>query len=107
MRYDMCGAIEQIHGIFVYTRTSGRWGMRARRVNYLYLSPSFTNPLRDNPLLVACALPPRVTMRAVRTALFPPVTQAVKHVLDTFKNKNIMEDKTREQSVLLELKYMI
>lgn len=43
----------------------------------VYLSPSFTKPLRDDPLFVASAFPPKATMRAVRMALFPPATQAV------------------------------
>lgn len=53
----------------------------------VHLSPSFTNPLRDDPLFVACAFPPNATMRAVRMALFPPVTS----ILYTDKKKRMYE----------------
>lgn len=37
-----------------------------------YFCPAFTKPFKEDPLLVATAFPPRPTMRAVSTALFPP-----------------------------------
>lgn len=37
-----------------------------------YFCPSFTKPFKEDPRLVAIAFPPRPTMRAVSTALFPP-----------------------------------
>lgn len=37
-----------------------------------YFCPSFTKHFKEDPLLVATAFPPRPTMRAVSTALFPP-----------------------------------
>lgn len=72
----------------------------------VYLSPSFTKPFRDDPLFVACAFPPKATMRAVRTALFPPVTQAqcvhIKKYLDTVKKQQDKQEHktdTKERSI--------
>ena len=73
---------------------------------FLYLSPSLTKPLREAPLLVAWAVPPRATINAVRTALFPPDAQQhislveVDNVNPSLRVEHILYDGTHSLPLL-------
>lgn len=64
-----------------------------------YFCPSFTKPFKEDPLLVAIAFPPRPTMRAVSTALFPPKDTGVEEI--TFIKER---DKRKGQFLQFEVK---